>query len=94
MAISFRWSVMEGATEGGMPRSSSLIRLRCREENFLSGCMLHHDARAKTAQQSGYPAKRISDLIIFTPPTSFFKADHNLVKLNDLNKENLYHCII
>ena len=39
--------------------------------------------------------KSISDLIIiFTPPTSFFKADHNLVKLNDLNKENLYHCII
>ena len=38
--------------------------------------------------------RSISDLIIFTPPTSFFKADHNLVKLNDLNKENLYHCII
>ena len=81
MAISFRWSVMEGATEaaeGGMPRSSSLIRLRGREENFHSGCMLHHDAIAKTAQQSGYPAnqmvspdlmlgKRISDLIVLGP---------------------------
>ena len=38
--------------------------------------------------------RSISDLIIiFRPPTSFFKADHNLVKLNDLNKENLYQCI-
>ena len=52
MAISFRWSGMEPATEGG--RDASIIitdPVKWQRGNFRCGCI----TTAKTAQWSGYP---------------------------------------
>ena len=72
MAISFRWSVIEPATEGG--RDASIIitdPVKRQRGNFHCGCI----TITKTAQRFGYPTnpmatpdlmlgKRISHLIL------------------------------